>query len=275
MLGKIGMILLGGLLVGVLALSAGMQGAAAQSATLRLSASPELIESGLMRFLIPRFSLKTGIDIYLQPIGSMDEAATGADVVILRAQPGRRQPPGTVPVIEDAASGVTYDLIVTPEAGERRPVHRFVAWLTGEIGRRTIAQFAIDGEQAYRAAEPEVMQAGETVFEGDAANGGRLSQAHCGRCHVIDTDNRMRGIGSTPSFPALRALTDWQERFETFYVRNPHPAVVQVAGITTPFHAALPPPIPPVEITQDDLEDILTYVAALTPADLGEPVRHQ
>ena len=56
---------------------------------------------------------------------------------------------------------------------------------------------------------------------------------------------------------------------------NPHPAFTQVADVTPPFHEERPPPIIPVEMTLDDLQAILAYVAALEPADLGAPIRHQ
>ncbi len=85
----------------------------------------------------------------------------------------------------------------------------------------------------------------------------------------------MKGIGSTPSFGALRALGNWRERFETFFARNPHPAIVQLEGVTPPFAAATPPPMAPVVITRAQFDDILSFVEALTPADLGAPIRHQ
>ena len=111
-----------------------------------------------------------------------------------------------------------------------------------------------------------------TVFEGDAARGEDFSFANCGRCHVVGDRNKMKGIGSTPSFPVLRSLNDWEERFSTFYARIPHPAIVQLEGVSAPFDPAFPPANQPLRLTLDQLEDILTFVSALQAADLGAPL---
>jgi hypothetical protein len=79
----------------------------------------------------------------------------------------------------------------------------------------------------------------------------------------------------TPSFALLRTFSDWQDRFSTFYVRNPHPSFTQVIDITPPFARNLPPAIVPLEITQDELDSILAYVATILPADLGAPLQNQ
>ena len=86
---------------------------------------------------------------------------------------------------------------------------------------------------------------------------------------------RMKGIGSTPSFALLRALSDWPRRFEAFYVLKPHGAFTRIAGVTPPFPIDRPPPIAPVEMSLDELDAILAYVAQMEPADLGAPIRHQ
>ena len=70
-------------------------------------------------------------------------------------------------------------------------------------------------------------------------------------------------------------MSNWQERFETFYVLNPHPAFTQIDEVPPPFDPARPSPIHPVEMTLEDLDEILGYVATMTPADLGAPIRHQ
>ena len=85
----------------------------------------------------------------------------------------------------------------------------------------------------------------------------------------------MNDIGSTPSFAVLRTLRNWDSRFQAFYALNPHPAFTQVAEVTPPFDRTRPSPIVPVEITLDDLEHILTFVAQIPPADLGAPIRSQ
>ena len=57
------------------------------------------------------------------------------------------------------------------------------------------------------------------VAAGDREKGRDIARRHCARCHVIGDQDRMGGIGSTPSFPLLRRMGDWRERFGTFYNR--------------------------------------------------------
>jgi hypothetical protein len=85
----------------------------------------------------------------------------------------------------------------------------------------------------------------------------------------------MNAIGSTPSFFALRSLSDWEARFAAFFALNPHPSFTQVTGVTEPFAEDRPPPIVPITLSLEDLEAILAYVAALEAADLGAPLVHQ
>ena len=102
------------------------------------------------------------------------------------------------------------------------------------------------------------------------APGEKLTLLHCGRCHVINQRNRMGGIGSTPSFGALKSLADWREKFEGFWFEPPHKAVIQIAGVTEPFHPERPPPIAPVELTEAEVEEILRFVETIKAKDLGE-----
>ena len=85
----------------------------------------------------------------------------------------------------------------------------------------------------------------------------------------------MNAIGSTPSFALLRTFEDWDYRFQAFFALKPHPAFTQVAEITEPFPEDVPSPIVPVEITLDDLDAILAFVATIAPADLGAPLQSQ
>jgi hypothetical protein len=71
----------------------------------------------------------------------------------------------------------------------------------------------------------------------------------------------------------LRTLRDWEDRFQAFYVLNPHPAFTQVADVTEPFDPTRPSPIHTMEITLDDLENIMAFVQGIAPADLGSPIR--
>ena len=243
----------------------------AQDGTVPVLASPALIDSGILKFVLPRFSLKTGVSVDVQQLDPASFSFSEPAIVLTESLP---PPPGwnSLPLLQDM-TGKTYHML-TPSA-PARAIKRLADWLVSETGRRTIAQFEIDGAQAFSPADAAAVRTEQRDFRGNAGRGQKLAYTHCGRCHVIGDKNRMKGIGSTPSFGALRALPDWEDRFTTFYVRNPHPALVQVSGITTPFTSANPSPIAPLEITQAEMDDILAFVAALEPADLGAPVRHQ
>jgi len=228
----------------------------AQDKLVRLYAPASLTDTGVMGFVLPRFSLKTQIKVQLA------EAEDGADVVL--GQTG-------TPVFEGA--GGTWRLDV------RRPDHaataRFADWLTSEVGQRAITGFAPEGEAMFTL--PTAAKAAVVVREmdGDAALGHRLALHHCKRCHVVDEATRMAGIGSTPSFAVLRSLSDWESRFAAFFALNPHPSFTQIEDVTEPFPDDRPPPISPLRMTLDEVEAVLAYVAGMTAADLGAPLLHQ
>ncbi len=87
-----------------------------------------------------------------------------------------------------------------------------------------------------------------------------LSKLHCARCHIVSEKDRFTGTSSTPSFKIMIvALKDWEERFDTFMARNPHPAHIRLEGDDArPEH--LPATIREVILTLDDIEAILAYV---------------
>lgn len=225
---------------------------AAQEA-LGLAAPAAVVDSGLLQYLLPRFSLKTGVRVLHDPHGDMLLADS---------------PPGT-PVFTGA--GATWHL---RSGGDPRAA-RFLDWLTSDIGKRTVDSFIVDGAQPFSSwvaiAEAETV----IVISGDAIRGEEVSRAQCARCHVIGLDDRSKGIGSTPSFAVLRSLADWDERFLSFYVRAPHPAFTQVDGITPPFDLTRPSPIEPVRLTAEDIDAILAFVEAIDAADLGAPLQLQ
>ncbi len=95
-----------------------------------------------------------------------------------------------------------------------------------------------------------------------AEKGEKLAKLHCARCHVVADDNAFSGIGSTPSFRLLvNALSDWRERFETFYTRLPHPSVIRIEGVA-PINDA-PPTIRTVDLKLDDIPALVAYAASL------------
>ena len=225
---------------------------AAQEA-LGLAAPAAVVESGLLDYLLPRFSLKTGVRVVADPEGAMSLSEI---------------PPGT-PVF--AGAGVTWHL----RPGDDPRAARFLDWLTSDIGKRTVDSFEAGGAHPFSADLAAPQEKVTVDYAGDARRGAEVSQVQCGRCHVIGTQDRNKGIGSTPSFAVLRSFEDWDDRFMTFYVRKPHAAFTQVAGVTEPFDVSRPSPIAPVELEPEDIDAILAFVAAIGPADLGAPLHLQ
>ena len=227
--------------------------ALAQDGPLGLAAPESVTSTGLLRYILPRFSLKTGIRI---------TPDAGGDLILREAPPG-------VPVF---GRGETVYFLTVPDDPRAA---RFADWLTSEIGQRTIDAFAEDGEQLFTSAVDIVEEEVATVYDGDPVEGARVSLAHCGRCHVIGPQNAGKSIGSTPSFAVLRTLVDWEEKFLAFFALAPHPAFTQIEDVTEPFDPQRPSPIVPVLMTLDDLDAIMAYVSTVPAADLGAPLQYQ
>jgi len=239
----------------------------------RLAVDPALIENSFSRYLLARFSLKTGVKVAVTPLDPAVEAdaALGA----FEAPP---EGPGAldtaIPVFEttDGARQFRLALYRTRDAGFAQ---RFRDWLSSEIGRRTLTKFKVDGAPVYAAIEATAPVVAEAAPTGDAATGEELALKRCGRCHVINEKNRFGGIDSTPSFGALRTLPEWRGRFEAFWTLNPHRAFTQVAGVTEPFDPTRPPPIAPLHMTLAEIDAILAFVIAMKPKDLGAPLHEK
>ncbi|MGR3714498.1 MAG: hypothetical protein ACU0A6_15410 [Shimia sp.] len=237
----------------LLSLTCVASGVLAQDKTLRLAAPAEIIDSGLLEFMLPRFALKHGVR-----------------VVVVDADADARLGRDGVPVFSKGDAGYGLSLVQDSAHGET-----FRAWLISEIGLRTVLSFKTDGEAVFAAPAVAEAEVEEVVLSGDAKRGQTASLRACGRCHVIGDINRMQGIGSTPSFAVLRSLEGWQERFEIFYVLNPHPAFTIIPEVIEEFDETLPSPIAPVSVTLEEIEDIVAYVASMDPADLGALIEHQ
>ena len=97
--------------------------------------------------------------------------------------------------------------------------------------------------------------------------GREVVRQHCTRCHVVPNMNPYGGIGSTPSFAALKWLSDWEHRFEVFYTLPPHPALVNIQGITEERSASLPAFVTEIELQIDDIDAILAFVRTLETPD--------
>ena len=97
--------------------------------------------------------------------------------------------------------------------------------------------------------------------------GREVVRQHCTRCHVVPNMNPYGGIGSTPSFAALKWLSDWEHRFEVFYTLPPHPALVSIQGVSEERSASLPAFVAEIELQIDDVEAILSFVRTLETPD--------
>lgn len=225
----------------------------AQDKTLTLSAPVEVTDSGLLAFILPRFALKHGVRVNV--------VESGGQAVLDQAG---------VPVFTKGDAG--YGLVLTSDNPHGET---FAVWLTSEIGLRTVMSFKVNGVVVFAAPLPPDVEVEVVVPSGDVLRGQDASLRACGRCHVVGEVNRMAGIGSTPSFAVLRTLNNWQERFEIFYVLNPHPAFTIIPDVIEEFDETRPSPIAPVRVTLEDIEDIVAYVAGIVPADLGAPIAHQ
>lgn len=230
--------------------------ARADDRLVRLFVPQNLVDSGLTKHILPRFSLKTQVRVELV------STADAADVVINKE--GRALFDGL---------GQTWRMEVRNTG--HKGTDRFAAWLLSDVGRRTVLGFAPDGEALFNEPSDKERVVATVTLEGNAVLGQQVAKAKCARCHAVDEAGRKTDIGSTPSFFVLRSLRNWQDRFEAFYVLNPHPAFTQIEDVTPPFPPDRPSPIVPVELTLDEVEALLAFVSNMQAADLGAPLIHQ
>lgn len=230
-------------------------GGVVQAKSLSLYAPPGLQESGLLKYILPRFSLKTGI--------RFDQGEKNAsDISFLSQQGGMAVFTGPKQ---------TWAIRFDPENAAAR---RFYDWLRSDIGKRTVIAFAPEGKGLFEPVEVREIVQVQTFSSPLIGEGKKVAKRSCRRCHAID-DDKSNTIGSTPSFAALRALGDWEPRFEAFFAANPHPAFTQIEGITEEFSAARPSPIVPMRLTLDEFEALLAFARSVAPADLGAPIQYQ
>lgn len=234
-----------------------------QEADLRLAVPGEMIENGFTKHLLPRFGFKTRIKI----VATEDEAL--ADMSFTEAEDSGRS------LFQTASGRAIYFKEISTDAEAKDKIAKFVDWLKSDPGKAAIEGFPAGGPPMYVVAAAKIEEKAEVVLEGDTAEGSKLALLHCGRCHVVDERNPFGGIGSTPSFPALRGRIGWSDLFLSFFAENPHPSFTQIEGVTEPFDDSRPSHIAPVELTLDDVEAITAYVATLEPKNLGAGVKAQ
>ncbi len=229
--------------------------AAAQDRAVALYAPPALVDTGLLDYALPRFKLKTQVRVDLVDTPEAAQVVLGAT---------------GVPLFQ--GGGQVWAMQVTDQT---EWTDRFADWLGGEIGLTTVLSYAPEGAPLFTAAEVAEVQDRAPVMDGDPALGLTVARVKCTRCHRVEPGGGVMGIGSTPSFSLLRGLPDWEARFAGFYALNPHPAFTQIEEVTPPFDIARPSPIVPIELTLDEVDAVLAYVAAMQAADLGAPLAHQ
>lgn len=267
---------------------AGLMGASPSVATeadktVRIAAAPELLNSGLFDHLAPRFRFKTRVSIDLRSAAGGVATTENADLVIVAAGDGaapHMAAGGIAATPVFARDGATF--VAIPFDPARRPgarerlAKRFVSWLVSSSGERAMLGYRPD-DGGGTFAKPGTVAPVRTAALAAPLDprGEKLALRHCGRCHVVSERNKYGGIGSTPSFAALRTLGDWKDRFDAFWSLRPHPAFTQVEGITEPFAPEQPSPIVPIELTLDEVTAIVAFTGTIPPKDLGAPVQSQ
>lgn len=218
----------------------------------------EMLETGFHKQILPRFKFKHRVGIA--------PAAPDADADMAFGDQGVR--------VFQRIEGPEVRLeILTSDPDRQAQAGLFLDWLRSTPGQAAIEAFEVDGAAVYTTEVKVVEVEVEESFDGDSALGSRLALVHCGRCHVVDDRNRMGGIGSTPSFGALRARENWSSLFYAFFYENPHPSFTQVEGVTEPFDPNRQVHIAPLLITMEEIEAITAFVATLEPKSLGRPIQ--
>lgn len=244
-------------LIGAALLSIAPLAALAEAKLVRLYAPASLVDTGVLKFALPRFTLKTQVRVELLP-----DPDAEADMIL--GDSGR--------ALFQGAGQVWRMNISNPDHPGTK---RLADWLTSDVGQRTVLGYAPEGVALFEPPSATTQTEEVVALDGDAALGLEVSRSRCGRCHKVEATKRVVGIGSTPSFPVLRSLADWEERFSIFYVLNPHPAFTIITDLTEPFAEERPSPIVPIEMSLDEFEAMMAYVTTMPAADLGAPLLHQ
>jgi len=224
---------------------------------LRLAAPTQMADSGFLRHILPRFKFKHRV--VLVPVAPGVEAEIA---LIPGGSDGAR-------VFADTR-GTEYRVVLQ---SDDPGAAKFLDWLRSAPGKAAIESFPRDAPPAYTTTLAPVAVVKEVEIDGDAVLGSRLALRHCGRCHVVDKRNRMGGIGSTPSFAAMRGRPHWFDLFQKYWSENPHPSFTEVVGVTEPFSDTHLTHIAPVKVTLDEIDAITAFVETLEPLDLGRPIQ--
>ena len=131
--------------------------AAAQGRTMVLAADAGLSDSGLLDFLLPRFSLKHGVRVTVVP------GPEGADAVLLSVEDASAladsgaidRHRGAFHTLGAEAQG--YAVAVVPDAPNAAHARTFRDWLLSDIGQRTVASFRVDGVALFRPGARDIV----------------------------------------------------------------------------------------------------------------------
>ena len=233
-----------------------------------------MVENGFLKYVLPRFSLKTQIRI------SRSSSTDPATV----PEGGYPDPAGSAwwprPSGEGAARIVRVPLPMTTEtyAAVRLAASGTTRACRPPCGLAAIgggAQYAdqpspIDGRGGLSTAGRRTGAGGEGGGAGRSA-GGREAGLFPLRPMPCGGRTQSDGRASAPRRPLARSGRSRIGRIGCWFsIRSiPHPSFTQVEGVTPPFDPARPPHIAPVELTIDDVEAIAAFARTIPPKDLG------
>ena len=218
----------------------------------------ELLMVEFDKHILPRFKFKTQITINAVNSFENSDASIGVKT-------------NGTSIFSDLNDVIYKIKLSTTDESKLKKIDRFIDWLKSSSGISAIEGFELNGAQIFKALQLEKKETQEFVFEGDDENGLLISKKHCKRCHVVD-DNAFAGIDSSPSFHAMRSFEDWEERFRAFWTVSPHLNVISIKDVYDAGKKFSPVVIAPIELTLDEVDDILSYVSKIKPKDLGKPI---
>ena len=83
------------------------------------------------------------------------------------------------------------------------------------------------------------------VLAGDADSGRLLARRWCAGCHVVEAGVYTQGTGEAPPFPALASDARWTAERLRAFLMVPHP------------------PMPPVNLSSYDIDDLVAHIQSL------------
>ena len=137
-------------------------------------APDSLTGTGVLKHILPRFSLKHNIRVGLAPIQAQ------ADVVLGKQKAGS-------PAFQ-SGSEIWYVSVQGEDASDF--AERFRDWITSEIEKSAIESFvSSDGITFSTQFDAALLTPQETELV-DVTLGHQIAMKNCGRCHAIDETNR-------------------------------------------------------------------------------------